>query len=417
MTTTRRTHIRIICILMLLIVAAAFTMPQETYAASRLGKVKTVKVASYDYNKARISWSKVKGAKKYQIYRATKKSGKYRKVRTVSSKSRSCINSGLTTGKTYYYKVRAVKGKKKGKFSKVRSVKPALKKVSGLKVRMNSDYDIAVSWKGVNGAGKYIVYRSANKGSGYKAVATVGSKSFIDKKYDPRTTQYYKVRAYRTVSKKNVYSSYSSVCSVTPENTTVYITKTEEHIFCRTCDADLTDMTDEERTEHSQLEITVPVTVTEWVCSYDDEAFSTEEEAAAHVEAHKAESVDAAYTLKEKESTETKTHGTDTYTKDVEVKVKHNHDWTAEYKEVEKTTYKTETYSATICNVCGKDMTDLLYDNIDDENYVKYWEHVDSHGESYSSHVEQREREVPVTKIEKVLTKYICECGAERLAE
>ena len=130
MTTTRRTHIRIICILMLLMVAAAFMMPQKTYAASRIGKVKTVKVASYDYNKARISWSKVKGAKKYQIYRATKKSGKYRKVRTVSSKSRSCINSGLTTGKTYYYKVRAVKGKKKGKFSKVRSVKPALKKVS-----------------------------------------------------------------------------------------------------------------------------------------------------------------------------------------------------------------------------------------------------------------------------------------------
>lgn len=413
MTTTRRTHIRIICILMLLMVAAVFTMPQKTYAAtSRIGKVKTVKVASYDYNKARISWSKVKGAKKYQIYRATKKSGKYRKVRTVSSKSRSCINSGLTTGKTYYYKIRAIKGKKKGKFSKVRSVKPVLKKVSGLKVRMNGDYDITVSWKGVNGAGRYIVYRSAKKDSGYKAVATVGSKSFTDKKYDPRTTQYYKVRASRTVSKKNVYSSYSSICSVTPENTIVYITKTEEHIFCKTCDADLTDMTAAERTAHSQLEITVPVTVTEWVCSYDDEAFSTEEEAAAHVEAHKSESIDATYTSKEKESTETKTHGTDTYTKDVEVKVKHNHAWTAEYKEVEKTTYKTEYYSTNVCGICGMEETEVGHD--------KYYEHTDKHidnNEGYWSFVRQKERKVPVIKIEKVLTKYMCECGAERSAE
>lgn len=413
MTATRKTHIRIVCILMLMMVAAVFTMPQETYAASKIGKVKTVKVVSYDYNKARISWSKVNGAKKYQIYRATKKSGKYKKVRTVSSKTRSCINSGLTTGKTYYYKVRAVKGERKGRFSKVKSVKPALKKVTGLAVRMNSDYDISVSWKGVNGAGKYIVYRSTKKDSGYKAVATVGSKSFTDKKYDPGTTQYYKVRAYRSVSGKKIYGSYSNVCSIIPEDATVYITKKEEHTFCKACDEDLTDMTDEERAAHSQLEITVPVTVTKWVCSYDDETFDTEEEAAAHVEAHKAESIDATYAAQERESTETKTHGTDTYTKDVEVKVEHKHDWTPEYKEVEKTTYKIENYSTVICGLCGLEEADVGHD--------KYYEHASEHidnGEyNYFDRVEPRQRKVPVTKIEKVLTKYICECGAERSAE
>ena len=55
--------------------------------------------------KITISWKKVAGARGYQVYRAVKKQGSYKKVTT--TRSRSWINKGCKRGKTYYYKVRA----------------------------------------------------------------------------------------------------------------------------------------------------------------------------------------------------------------------------------------------------------------------------------------------------------------------
>ena len=63
--------------------------------------------------KATISWSKVTGASGYQIYMATSKTGTYTLIK--STTLLSYTKTGLTTGKTYYFKVRAyttVNGKK-----------------------------------------------------------------------------------------------------------------------------------------------------------------------------------------------------------------------------------------------------------------------------------------------------------------
>ncbi|WP_455538673.1 hypothetical protein [Terrisporobacter sp.] len=59
---------------------------------------------------------KISGASGYEVYRATSKSGKYSKIKTITKNSTvSYINSSLTKNKTYYYKVisyRTVSGKK-----------------------------------------------------------------------------------------------------------------------------------------------------------------------------------------------------------------------------------------------------------------------------------------------------------------
>ncbi|MBQ9179346.1 MAG: hypothetical protein IJ132_00930 [Firmicutes bacterium] len=55
--------------------------------------------------KATLKWKKVVGAKSYQVYRATKKNGKFKKVATV--KKLSYTNKKLKSKKNYYYKVRA----------------------------------------------------------------------------------------------------------------------------------------------------------------------------------------------------------------------------------------------------------------------------------------------------------------------
>ena len=62
----------------------------------------------------KISWKKVAGAKKYEIYRSAKSNGKYKKIATVKSNKLSYSNKKLTSGKKYYYKVKAVQkiGKK-----------------------------------------------------------------------------------------------------------------------------------------------------------------------------------------------------------------------------------------------------------------------------------------------------------------
>ena len=76
----------------------------------------------------KIKWKKIAGANGYQIYRATKKTGTYKKVATVKKGSKvSYTNKKLKKGKTYYYKVRpyrTVSGKKQyGAFSKVKKIK------------------------------------------------------------------------------------------------------------------------------------------------------------------------------------------------------------------------------------------------------------------------------------------------------
>lgn len=77
---------------------------------------------------AAIKWKKVANASGYEIYRSTKQSSGYKKVKTITkNKTVSYKNAKLTKGKTYYYKVRAYKkvGNKKyyGRFSNVKAVK------------------------------------------------------------------------------------------------------------------------------------------------------------------------------------------------------------------------------------------------------------------------------------------------------
>ena len=53
----------------------------------------------------KITWYKVSGATKYQVYRATSKGGTYSRV--AETNSLSYTNKSLKDGTTYYYKVRA----------------------------------------------------------------------------------------------------------------------------------------------------------------------------------------------------------------------------------------------------------------------------------------------------------------------
>ena len=78
--------------------------------------------------KVTLKWKKVKNANGYEIYRATKKNGKYTKVKTITKASTvKFTDKKVKKGKTYYYKVRAYKKasgtKVYGTYSAARKVK------------------------------------------------------------------------------------------------------------------------------------------------------------------------------------------------------------------------------------------------------------------------------------------------------
>lgn len=182
---------------------------------SKIGKVK-FKNTSYNLSVIKISWKKTMG-NGYYVYRSTSKNGPFKKVKTIKSRTKtSYIDYDVTTGKTYYYKVKPYsKNKtfnKTAKMSDVYKTTPRLgipqmnsvKKVSG-KTQVKVSWG-TINWANANQKSCYNVYRSTSKNGTYKKIATVKSKtSYIDKKVTKGKTYYYKVKAVHL--KKSSWSS------------------------------------------------------------------------------------------------------------------------------------------------------------------------------------------------------------------
>ena len=106
----------IIFVFFIIVTAQPFIMRDGiALASSAPAEVKKIKAVPESSSSIEVSWKKVKRAKKYEIYQATKRKGKYKKIKT--TKKRIYVVKRLKANKKYYFKVRAVNGKRKGKFS------------------------------------------------------------------------------------------------------------------------------------------------------------------------------------------------------------------------------------------------------------------------------------------------------------
>lgn len=191
----------------------------EIKAANTPASAASVKASARSYNSVSLSWKAVKGAKGYEIWRATSKNGSYKRIVSSTDKT-SYISTSLTTGRTYYYIVKAygeVDGVKlyAANSAKV-SAKPVLSAPAKLKV-VKGTKKATVKWSKTAGANGYKIYRSTKKASGYKCVKTVTKGStvkYTNKGLKKGKTYYYKVKAYRTVAGSKVYSKATTVKSV-----------------------------------------------------------------------------------------------------------------------------------------------------------------------------------------------------------
>lgn len=174
-------------------------------------------VTSVDYRTNKVSWKKVSGASGYRIYRATSRNGKYSKVKTITSSSTtSWNNTGLKAGKAYYYKIRAyrtVSGKRHyGTVSG--SNKHIAKPKKPTFTLKKKGRRVTVTLKKNSKLTGYVIYRQTGNGK-WKKVKTVtvnGRRGATYARNLSRGKTYsFKVRAYKKVSGKRVYSLYSSV--------------------------------------------------------------------------------------------------------------------------------------------------------------------------------------------------------------
>lgn len=156
-----------------------------------------------------LTWKGVKGAKGYAIYNGDNRLVK--KVSTTSYRIR-----GLQSGTTYKFKVRAyVLSDGNMRYSAFTNtvVTTTLPAKPAVRVSSPKTKQARVVWRKSNGASGYEIYRAADKPSSFKKLVTVKNGktvTYTDKKVSARRKYYYRVRAYKTMDGKKVYSSYSN---------------------------------------------------------------------------------------------------------------------------------------------------------------------------------------------------------------
>ncbi|MBE6746813.1 MAG: hypothetical protein E7558_05115 [Ruminococcaceae bacterium] len=201
----------------------AVIVAQKTVAKKTVGKVTGLKDKSIKVDKSSqitLTWSKVSGADKYEVY--IKNGSKWVKLTTTTKTSYTVKKDGkkkaLKAGKSYEFRVRAVVEESKktytGSYSDVLKVKVA-PKAPTLTLKAGKK-QLTASWKSISGASGYEVqYSTSSKMKKAKTVKVKkSSKKTTVKKLKKGKKYYARVRTYKTVNGKKIYSDWSKVKNV-----------------------------------------------------------------------------------------------------------------------------------------------------------------------------------------------------------
>ena len=231
-----RKHIRsIVAITAAMAMAVAF-MPISapfSHAASfpSSSAVSDLKVTSYTGSTVTLKWDRFSSASGYEIYKATKKNGKYKRIKKTTKTTFK--RKDLTANKTCYYKVRAYHKNSDGSksYSKYSSVVAGTpKRFTDGKIKdfelSSKTYDsVTLSWDSYPEAAGYKVYKATKENGKYKKIATVKGTSFKRTDLTTNKTCYYKVRAYKKSKKgKRIHTKYTSPVKGTPSLKTPSLT-------------------------------------------------------------------------------------------------------------------------------------------------------------------------------------------------
>jgi len=167
---------------------------------------------SLSYNSIIIRWNAVPGATGYVVYRLNTGTSSYTRIKVTAGLSYT--DAGLVTGSNYTYKVRAYTsiktGNLYGKVSAPLQAVPVPAVPPSFQAASATYQSVKVSWGKVDGASGYVVYRSDQPDAGFERLAAVKSTVYTNNGLATGQMAYYKVRAYTTVSSKNIYGAPSA---------------------------------------------------------------------------------------------------------------------------------------------------------------------------------------------------------------
>lgn len=203
-------------------IRAYVTENGKTYSSGyESGKSATAKTAApsvtvkeLTYNKVQVTWNKVKDAAGYRVYRKVE-GGSWEKLKLVSDTITSYTDSTVVPGTKYYYTVRGYcKPAGKALWGSYKTSKAITTKTAAptlVSAKSTSYNKIKITWKSVDGANGYRVYRKTAGGS-WKTLKNVSAAttSYTDTKATTGTTYYYTVKSYRKVNGKTVWGRYKS---------------------------------------------------------------------------------------------------------------------------------------------------------------------------------------------------------------
>ena len=175
------------------------------------GKVTSLKASTQTAKSVTLTWSKVTGADGYIVYDYDSSWKEYTKRATVSTNSATI--SKLSSGTTYKFVVKAYK--KVGNtnyYGAISSMMNATTSPAAPKLKASqTSNSITLAWGKIAGANGYVVYRYDAKTKKYTRLTSTTTNKVTFSKLSSATAFCYMVRAYRTLDKKNYYSSYSAL--------------------------------------------------------------------------------------------------------------------------------------------------------------------------------------------------------------
>lgn len=172
-------------------------------------KVKAGNVA--ETGKVSLSWEEIPGASAYKIYRSTERDGKYIYMNTVTGTY--YVNKTSKSGKLYYYKVKAILEENAAGNSLFSSPVKRTCDLARPTVTAANDKKTGkpkLTWKRINGAEKYKIYRATAKNGKYIYMNTVTGNTYVNKTAKKGKTYWYKVKAIDTDT-ANANSSFSFI--------------------------------------------------------------------------------------------------------------------------------------------------------------------------------------------------------------